>query len=92
MTKVLKKHAEAFLREASAINGNKGRSMNYEAISSMARHSARIVELFALYVERSLPEKHGRGSRIQKHHVELAYLRFYEAIREFMDNEGEEEE
>ena len=90
MSKVLKKHAELALRKAAEKNGNKGRSMNYEAISCMARLSGRILDVFADYVEKSLPKKTGRGSRIQKHHIEIAYYRFHEALQEILDR-GEEE-
>ena len=95
MSRVLKKHAELSLRQAANDNGNSGRSMTHEAIVEMASCSSSIVDLFAKYVEGTLPPKVGRGSRLQPIHVELAFGKIYKAIRDFMDSEnnaGEEEE
>ena len=95
MSRVLKKNAESALRTAAINNGNEGRSMTSDAISKMAICSSMMVDLFAQYVEQTLPPKGGRGSRIQEPHIELAFGKIYKATRDFMDKEnniGEEEE
>ena len=95
MVRVLKKNAEFALRNAAQNNGNSGRSMTQDAIDLMAINSSHIVDLFAMYVEQTLPPKGGRGSRIQAIHVSLAFGKKYKAMRDFMDsdtNVGDEEE
>ena len=95
MSRVLKKNAEFALRNAAHNNGNSGRSMTQDAIDLMALNSSHIIDLFAMYVEQTLPPKGGRGSRIQALHVSLAFGKMYKAMRDFMDSEnntGEEEE
>jgi len=95
MNRVLRTHAELALRQAAKESVNVGRSMTHEAIVEMADCSSVLVDLFAKYVESTLPPKIGRGGRLQVSHVELSFGRVYRAIREFMDrvedNEGEEE-
>jgi hypothetical protein len=69
--------------------------MTQDAIDLMALNSSHIIDLFAMYVEQTLPPKGGRGSRIQALHVSLAFGKMYKAMRDFMDSEnntGEEEE
>jgi len=55
--------------------------------------SAELMDLFAQYLESQMtvPPKKGAGSRVQRLHVELAYSRFYKALREFMDGEKDEQ-
>ena len=92
MSRILKKHAEAALRQAAIKNNNKGRSMTADAITKTAECSYKIVELFCSFVEKSYP-KTGRGSRLHEHHVENTFNKMYIAMREFIDiNEGDEEE
>ena len=48
-----------------------------------------MVDLFALYIEQRmpLPPNSGRGCRVQLPHVEMAFGRMYQAMRQFMDDE-----
>ena len=53
------------------------------------------MDLFAIYVEQemTIPPKGGRGARVQSEHIERCFGKFYQAMREFMDEEkkGDEE-
>ena len=54
--------------------------------------AGKIVDLFAIFVEQQMtvPPKGGRGCRVQKEHIDLAFGKFYQAMREFMDGEKNE--
>ena len=90
--KVFKKHTESGMRDAAIKNGCKGRSITYEAVGRANRYCGEILDEFLLFVEQSMPPLGGRGSRIQKEHVEVAYLRFRVALNEALRNANWKEE
>lgn len=75
---------------------NEDRQYGQGAVPRFGNCAGKIIDLFAQYVEDSMtvPPKGGRGCRVQKEHVQLCFGNFYQAMREFMDNEkkGEENE
>jgi hypothetical protein len=73
---------------------NEDRQYGHGSIDLFINCSADLMDLFAQYLESQMtvPPRKGAGSRVQKLHVELAYGRFYKAMRDFMDKEGEEDE
>ena len=73
---------------------NEDRQYGHGSVDLFIRCSADLMDLFAQYLESQMtvPPRKGAGSRVQKLHVELAYGRFYKALRDFMDKEGEEDE
>lgn len=94
--KVLKKHIEDGMRLAAANNGRKGRSITPEAVMRATKYGGEILQQFLDYIERSMPPLGGRGSRVQKQNVEIAYLRFSHhfqaALKEAENMLSEEEE
>ncbi len=90
--KIFKKHTEDAMRVAAINNHCKGRSITYEAVGLATRYCGEIVDEFLLFVEQSMPPLGGRGSRIQKENVELAYLRFKVALNEALRNANWKEE
>ena len=75
---------------------NEERQYGNNAVPRFGKCAGKIIDLFAQYVENSMtvPPKGGRGCRVQKEHIDLCFGKFYQAMREFMDNEkkGEEDE
>ena len=47
------------------------------------------MDLFAGYIEQEMkvPPRGGRGARVQSEHIELCFGKFYQSMREFMDEE-----
>ena len=90
MSKISKKFVEMRIREAATDNDNTGRSMTADALLKATECSDKLVQMFCKYIENYYP-KTGRGSRLTEEHIELAYLKMYEACREFMDNDNEGE-
>lgn len=91
MKRVSEVQAKISLRAA-----NEDRQYGQGAVPRFGNCAGKIIDLFAQYVEDSMtvPPKGGRGCRVQKEHVQLCFGNFYQAMREFMDNEkkGEENE
>mgnify|MGYP006969356459 FL=1 len=91
MKRVSEVQAKKSLRAA-----NKDRQYGNNAVPRFGTCAGKIIDLFAQYVEDSMtvPTKGGRGCRVQKEHIDLCFGKFYQAMREFMDNEqkGEEDE
>jgi len=70
-----------------------------QSLTKFRAKAGELVDLFALYIEQRmpLPPNTGRGCRVQLPHVEMAFGRMNQAMRQFMDEEantkkGEEEE
>tara|TARA_R110002167_G_scaffold233600_1_gene438806 strand:+ start:1029 stop:1331 length:303 start_codon:yes stop_codon:yes gene_type:complete len=76
-------------------SANSERSYGNGAVSRYIVSSSKIMDLFAIYVEQemTIPPKGGRGARVQSEHIERCFGKFYQAMREFMDEEkkGDEE-
>ena len=76
-------------------SANQDRSYGNGAVSRYMLSSGKIMDLFAVYVEQTMKvaPKEGRGSRVQPEHIDLCFGKFYQAMREFMDEEkkGDEE-
>ena len=68
---------------------NEDRQYGHNAVPRFGNCAGKIIDLFAQYVEDSMtvPPKGGRGCRVQKHHIDLCFGKFYQAMREFMDSE-----
>ena len=92
MTKMVKKYIEQGLREAAKKNGNAGRSITQEAIGRATTKAGDIVDLFLLMIEKELPPKGGRGTRMLPYHVELAYGKLYESMIKHMQGENGNEQ
>lgn len=75
---------------------NEDRQYGHNAVPRFGTCAGKIIDLFAQYVEdeMTVPPKGGRGCRVQKEHIDLCFGKFYQAMREFMDDEkkGEENE
>jgi len=71
-------------------SANKKRSYGSGAVDRYIVLSSKIMDLFAVYVEQTMkvPPKGGRGARVQPEHIELCFGKFYQAMREFMDEEN----
>ena len=69
---------------------NEERQYGNNAVPRFGTCAGKIIDLFAQYVEDSMtvPPKGGRGCRVQKEHIDLAFGKFYQAMREFMDSEN----
>lgn len=70
-----------------------------QSLTKFRIKAGELVDLFAEYIEQRmpLPPNTGKGCRVQLPHVEIAFGRMYQAMRQFMDKEentkkGEEEE
>ena len=67
-----------------------------QSLTKFRIKAGELVDLFAEYIEQRmpLPPNTGKGCRVQLPHVEIAFGKFYQAMREFMDDEkkGEENE
>ena len=84
--KVLKKHTEKAMRDASLKNGTKGRSITSEAIGWANRFSGEILDTFYLFIEESMPPLGGRGTRINSDIVKDCYAKFKLALLEALKN------
>ncbi len=75
-------------------SANKDRQYGHGAVPRFGTNAGKIIDLFAQYVEDSMtvPPKGGRGCRVQKEHIDLCFGKFYQAMREFMDGEKNEQE
>tara|TARA_R100000353_G_scaffold50505_1_gene40051 strand:- start:18346 stop:18870 length:525 start_codon:yes stop_codon:yes gene_type:complete len=60
-----------------------------QSLTKFRAKAGELVDLFALYIEQRmpLPPNSGRGCRVQLPHVEMAFGRMYQAMRQFMDDE-----
>ncbi len=68
---------------------NKDRQYGNGAVQRFGTQAGTIVDLFAQYVENEMkvPPNGGRGCRVQKEHIDLCFGKFYQAMREYMDEE-----
>tara|TARA_R100001463_G_scaffold30575_2_gene69545 strand:- start:3819 stop:4121 length:303 start_codon:yes stop_codon:yes gene_type:complete len=69
---------------------NKERSYGSGAVDKYIVCSSKIMDLFAVYIEQEMkvPPRGGRGARVQPEHIDLCFGKFYQSMREFMDEEG----
>jgi len=60
-----------------------------QSLTKFRAKAGELVDLFALYIEQRMPmpPNSGRGCRVQLPHVEMAFGRMYQAMRQFMDEE-----
>tara|TARA_Y100001937_G_scaffold103165_1_gene142143 strand:- start:308 stop:832 length:525 start_codon:yes stop_codon:yes gene_type:complete len=60
-----------------------------QSLTKFRAKAGELVDLFALYIEQRMPvpPNSGRGCRVQLPHVEMAFGRMYQAMRQFMDDE-----
>lgn len=72
---------------------NEERQYGNNAVPRFGTCAGKIIDLFAQYVEDEMkvPPKGGRGCRVQKEHIDLCFGKFYQAMREFMDGEKNEQ-
>ena len=87
MKRISEVQAKKSLRSA-----NEERQYGMGAVPRFIGCAGKIVDLFAIFVEQQMtvPPKGGRGCRVQKEHIDLAFGKFYQAMREFMDGEKNE--
>ena len=84
MKRISEVQAKISLRSA-----NEERQYGNGAVPRFITSAGKIIDLFAAFVEQEMkvPPKGGRGCRVQKEHIDLAFGKFYQAMREFMDGE-----
>tara|TARA_R100001510_G_C7640014_1_gene197725 strand:+ start:180 stop:701 length:522 start_codon:yes stop_codon:yes gene_type:complete len=60
-----------------------------QSLTKFRAKAGELVDLFALYIEQRMPmpPNSGRGCRVQLPHVEIAFGKMYQAMRQFMDDE-----
>ena len=73
---------------------NTERSYGSGAVDKYIICSSKIMDLFAGYIEQEMkvPPRGGRGARVQPEHIDLCFGKFYQAMREFMDEEKKGDE
>jgi len=90
--KIVVKRISEVQAKKSLRSANKERQYGSGAVPRYIVAGSKIMDLFAVYVEQEMevPVKGGRGSRVQKEHIDLCFGKFYQAMREFMDGEKNE--
>lgn len=83
-------NARKILEDASKLSGT-NRKISAEALEKTAECGYKILEVFGLYIE-SIPvsKREGFTAVLQAEDVEKGYLKMYEALRRFLDEETKE--
>ena len=93
MTRIIKRISEVQAKK-SLRSANEDRQYGQGAVPRYIVAGSKIMDLFATFVEQEMtvPPKGGRGCRVQKEHIDLCFGKFYQAMREFMDEEKKGDE
>jgi len=94
ITPIAIKRVSEVQAKKSLRSANPDRSYGQGAVSRYIVSSSKIMDLFATYVEETMkvPPNGGRGCRVQPEHIDLCFGKFYQAMREFMDEEKKGDE
>ena len=92
--KIVVKRISEVQAKKSLRSANKERQYGNGAVPRYIVSGSKIMDLFASFVEEQMkvPAKGGRGCRVQPEHIDLCFGKFYQAMREFMDEEKKGDE